>query len=168
MFVIKHEIRRDAFRVDQIARFFRAPALIAPLLLGCCTLSATPARADDEDVIDYREHIMKTMDEQAAAIGQIMQQKAPAENLAIHIQILASAAATAKKAFEPKVPGGQAKPDIWVNWPDFAKRLDELKAATAELATSAKDHGLSVTASKIQAALSCKSCHDTYRTEKTK
>jgi cytochrome c556 len=140
-------------------------------VVGCTLLAvftATVARADDQDVIDYREHIMSTLGEQAAAIGQILQQKAPADNFAVHVQILAITAATAKKAFEPKVPGGEAKPDIWAHWPDFAKRLDDLTAATADLAKTAKAGGIAAAAPKIQAALTCKSCHDTYRLEKKK
>jgi cytochrome c556 len=135
------------------------------LLLVAVTAS-TSARADDQDVIDYREHVMKTMGEQAAAIGQILQQKAPAENFAIHVQILAITAATAKKAFEPKVPGGESKPDVWARWTDFAKRLDDLTAATAELASTAKNGGAAAAGPKVQSALTCKSCHDIYRTEK--
>jgi cytochrome c556 len=129
--------------------------------------AASAAHADDQDVIDYREHIMKTMGEQAAAIGQILQQKAPAENFATHAQILAITAATAKKAFEPKVPGGEAKPDVWAQWPDFVKRLDELTAATADLARIAKTGGMAAAAPKVQ-TLPCKSCHDTYRAEMKK
>jgi len=140
--------------------------------IGCAILVAatasTLARADDQDVIDYREHIMKTMGEQAAAISQILQQKAPAENFAIHVQILAITAATAKKAFEAKVLGGEAKPDVWVHWADFAKRLDDLTAATADLASTAKAGGAAAAAPKVQAALTCKTCHDTYRVEKKK
>jgi cytochrome c556 len=142
------------------------------LVIGCAILIATTAstlaRADDQDVIDYREHIMKTMGEQAAAIGQILQQKAPAENFAVHVQILAVTAATAKVAFEPKVLGGEAKPDVWLHWADFAKRLDDLTAATADLANVAKAGGAAAAGPKVQAALSCKSCHDTYRVEKKK
>lgn len=140
--------------------------------IGCAILVAatasTLARADDQDVIDYREHIMKTMGEQAAAISQILQQKAPADNFAIHVQILAVTAATAKKAFESKVLGGEAKPDVWTHWADFAKRLDDLTAATADLANTAKSGGLAAAAPKVQAALTCKSCHETYRVDKKK
>jgi cytochrome c556 len=126
------------------------------------------ARADDQDVIDYRVHVMKTMGEQAAAIGQILQQKAPAENFAAHAQILAITAATAKKAFESKTPGGEAKPEVWTQWPDFAKRLDELAASTAELAELAKTGGPTAAAPRVKAALTCKNCHETYRAEKKK
>jgi cytochrome c556 len=131
-------------------------------------MASGSARADDQDVIDYREHIMRTVEEQAAAITQILQQKAPAENFAIHAQILAITAATAKKAFEPKVLGGEAKGDVWVHWTDFAKRLDDLTAATADLASTAKAGGIAAAAPKAQAALICKSCHDIYCVEKKK
>ena len=141
-------------------------------VLGCTFLvvvtASTLARADDQDVIDYREHIMKTMGEQVAAMSQIVQQKAPADNFATHVQILAITAARAKKAFEPKVLGGEAKPVVWAQWPDFAKRLDDLTAATAELANTAKAGGVAAAQPKMQAALTCKSCHDTYRVEKKK
>jgi cytochrome c556 len=122
--------------------------------------------ADDQEVVDYREHIMKTMGEQAAAIGMILQQKAPADNFAVHVQILAVTAATAKKAFEPKVQGGNAKPEVWTNWTDFAQRLDALTMATADLAKLAQSGGVAAAGSKVQATLTCKGCHDTYRVPK--
>jgi cytochrome c556 len=124
-------------------------------------------RAEDQDAIDYRRHIMATLSEEAAALGQILQKKAPAEDFATHAQILAITAATAKKAFEPKAPGGDAKPAVWTNWSDFAKRLDDLTAATADLAKTAKEGGTAAAAPKVEAALTCNSCHDTYR-EKAK
>jgi cytochrome c556 len=146
----------------------------AHFAIGCAILVAattsTLARADDQDVIDYRQHIMNTMEEQSAAISQILQQKAPAENFAPHVQILAITAATAKKAFESKVLGGEAKADVWAHWADFAKRLDDLTAATAALASTAKAGGgaAAAAAPKVQTALICKSCHDIYCVEKKK
>jgi cytochrome c556 len=140
-------------------------SLIIPLSL---LVLVTSVRADDQDVIDYREHIMKTMGEQADAIGMILEHKAPADNLATHVRILAISASTAKQAFEPKVLGGEAKANVWAQWPDFAKRLDALSAATSDLAKVATDGGLAAVASKADAAFTCKSCHDTYREEKKK
>ena len=75
-------------------------------------------------------------------------------------------AATAKKAFEPNVPGGDAKPEVWANWKDFSKRLDDLTAATAELAKTAKAGGIAAAGPKVQDALTCKGCHDVYREKK--
>jgi cytochrome c556 len=141
---------------------------ITCLVLAAAMLPLVAALADDQDTIDYRQDIMKSMGEQTAAIAQILEHKAPPDNFGVHTQILAITAATAKKAFEPKVPGGEAKPEVWAKWADFAKRLDELTAATADLAKTAVSSGIPATAPKVQAALTCKSCHDVYRREQQK
>jgi cytochrome c556 len=135
------------------------------LILVVLLSAAATAQADDQDVIDYRRHIMHTLGEQAAVLGMILEQRAPATNLATHAQILAVTASTAKKAFEPNVAGGEAKPEVWSQWPDFAKRLDALVAASGELAKAAKAGNAAATAPKMK-DLGCKSCHDTYRKPK--
>jgi cytochrome c556 len=124
------------------------------------------AVAQDQESIDYRSHIMKTMGEQVQAMGQMRQDKISSENFAVHAQILALAAATAKMAFTPKIVGGKSKADVWANWDDFSKRLDALAASTADLAKTAKEGGMAAAAPKMQAALTCKGCHDLYREEK--
>lgn len=129
-------------------------------------LAALPGRADDQDVIDYRQHIMKTMGEQMGAIGMILQNKVPPDNLALHLKVLAVTATQAKSAFEPKVPGGDAKPGVWTDWQDFSKRLDELVAATADLAASAQHDSVAQIGAKLASTLKCKGCHDTYRVPK--
>jgi cytochrome c556 len=122
---------------------------------------ATPLRvvADDEDTIDYRRHVMASLGEQMDALAMIVQHRAPADNFAVHAQTLAIIAATEKKAFEPKVPGGKSKPEVWSQWADFSKRMDALVASTAELA---KAGGVATAGAKVDAASMCKSCHDTY------
>jgi cytochrome c556 len=118
--------------------------------------------ADDQDVIDYRQHVMKSMGEQLAAIHMILDKKAPADNLAVHMKVLAVTATQAEKAFEPKVQGGNSKPAVWSSWPDFAKRLDTLVASTSELAKTAQSGGAVALGPKLESALNCQSCHDTY------
>lgn len=132
---------------------------LASLILA---MAALPGRADDQDVIDYREHVMKTLGEQMGAVGMILEKKAPADNLALHLKVIAVTATQAKKAFEPKVLGGNAKPEVWSNWPDFSKRLDELVAATAEVAASGQHDSPAAVGEKLK-AVKCKSCHETYR-----
>jgi cytochrome c556 len=152
----------------------RATRLIA-LAAGLASLGALalPAlvRADNQDVIDYREHIMKTMAAQADAIELIVQHKLPADddsNIPAHAKALALAASTAKAAFAMNVPGGQAKPNVWTDSADFNKRMDELAANTDALAKAADSGGVEAVASRIQSALTCKSCHDQYREQKKK
>lgn len=136
-------------------------------VIAAAPIAASFAADDaDQETIDYRKHAMRTMAEQVAAMGQMAQGKVPGDNFAVHAQILAIAASTAKKAFEPKVAGGESKPDVWAKWDDFSKRLDALSAATADLAATAKSGGMAAAAPKMQAALTCKGCHDIYREAK--
>jgi cytochrome c556 len=146
-------------------------------------LLPTVVSADDQDVIDYREHIMNTLNEQAAALGMILSTAVPGDNMAAHLQVIALTAQIALKAFEPKVAGGEAKPEVWstcppaakataptVCWGDFSRRMNEFAQRSAEAAALAKgksydDPALSA---KIIDALSCKSCHEIYRNEKKK
>jgi len=144
----------------------RLGTIVNGLAMVAVLAASSAVRADNEDTVEYRKHVMKTMGEQAAAIGMILQKKAPADNFATHVKILAITAATAKKAFEPKVPGGDAKPEVWANWADFSKRLDALTAATDDLANTAASGGVSAVEPKMQAAMTCKSCHDNYRVPK--
>jgi cytochrome c556 len=124
------------------------------------------ARADDKDVIEYRKHIMNTLNEQSAALGQILSTVVPDDNAAAHINAIALTASTALKAFEPKVPGGQAKPDVWANWTDFSKRMNEFAQKTAQAAKVAKEQGKEAALSNILDQLTCKSCHEVYREDK--
>ena len=137
--------------------------LVAVLMLGVFALATLPSRADDQDVIDYRTHVMKTLGEQMGAIGMILENKAPPDNFATHLKVLAVTATQAKKAFEPKVPGGNAKPEVWAHWADFSKGLDELVATTADLAAAAQHDNVATVGAKLRSTLKCKGCHDTYR-----
>jgi cytochrome c556 len=70
--------------------------------------AVTGASADSADAIDYRQHIMKALNEQAGALGEILSGAVPDDNVLAHLDALALTASTALKAFEAKVPGGEA------------------------------------------------------------
>lgn len=132
-------------------------------MLAAMLAASTIAVADDQDAIDYRQHVMKTLGEQLAAIDMILARKAPADSFAVHVKVIAVTATQAKKAFETKVPGGNSKPEVWSNWADFAKRLDALAASSDELAKAAKDASAAATVGpKINSTLDCESCHKVY------
>ncbi len=139
-------------------------------ILSCsCALlcAALPVLASDQDVVQYREAVMKTMNEQVAALGEIASEVVPDDNLVAHMNILALTASTALKAFEPKVPGGEAKPEVWANWADFSKRMTAFAQETAAGAKIAKEQGKDAALVQlINYADSCKGCHDMYRQEK--
>jgi cytochrome c556 len=85
------------------------------------------------------------------------------------MDVLAMTAQTALKAFEPKVPGGEAKPEIWSNWADFSKRMTEFAQQSAAGAKIAKEQGKDAALVQlVNLADDCKGCHETYRQEKEK
>lgn len=136
--------------------------IVQGVALAALLAVSASVSADDQDVVDYRQHVMKSMGEQLAAIHMILDKKAPADNLAVHMKVLAVTATQAEKAFEPKVPGGNSKPAVWSNWPDFAKQLDTLVASTSELAKTAQSGGAAALGPKLESGLNCQSCHNTY------
>jgi cytochrome c556 len=126
----------------------------------------TPAQADDEDVREYREHIMKSLNAQAAVLGQIVSYAVPPDNLQAHLDTIALLASTALEAFEPKVPGGEAKPEVWSQWPDFSKRMREFADKTAAAAKLGHTASPEEALSNMLDVMDCKSCHEVYRDEK--
>lgn len=133
--------------------------------LAALALLPGAAAADDQDVIDYRKHIMQTLHAQTSALGMIMSGAIPDDNVIAHIDTLAITAATALKSFEPKVEGGDAKPEVWTNWEDFAARMNEFAAKTAQMAKTAHEQGKDEALLQAVDALSCKGCHDDYNTK---
>jgi cytochrome c556 len=140
-------------------RIFAVPLLALALL----PMGST---ADDQDVIDYRKHIMATLDAQVAALGMIMAGAIPDDNVVAHLDIIAATAATALKAFEPKVEGGGSKPEVWAQWDDFSQRMNDFAARTAAMAKTAHEQGKDEALLQAMDVLSCKQCHDTYRVKK--
>jgi cytochrome c556 len=136
-------------------------------LISCsCALllAAVPVLASDQDVIQYREAIMNTLNEQSAALGQMASDVVPDGDLVTDMNILALTASTALKAFQAKVPGGKAKPDVWANWADFSKRMNDFAQMTAAGAKVAKEQGKDAALVQlVNYADACKGCHDMYR-----
>ncbi len=128
------------------------------------------AQADDQDIMNYRKQVMTTLGQQAAAMNMTLQGKAPAEQFVSHVKTMHLAITQAKKAFEPKVVGdgsiGSAKAEVWANWADFSKRIDEQVVKLAALEKAAVEGGAAKAGPMIQASLDCQSCHKMYRVPK--
>lgn len=141
-------------------------AVTLGVTLGATLLLPLVGHTDDKDVVDYRQHIMKSLEHQTAALGQILSGAGPTENTVAHMETLALTASIALKSFEAKVPGGAAKPEVWKDWADFTKRMKEFADKSAEMAKVAREQGPDQAAMLVIEALPCKSCHDVYRDEK--
>ena len=138
----------------------------AAVVLGVTLLLPLVGQADDKDVVEYRQRIMKSLQEQTAAFGQILSGAGPTENTQAHMEALALSASIALKAFEAKVPGGEAKAEVWSNWADFSKRMKDFADKTAHMAKTGREQGTDAAVMEVLEALTCKSCHDLYRDEK--
>jgi cytochrome c556 len=136
------------------------------IAVGAMMLLPVVCIADNKDVVDYRQHIMKSMEQQTAALGQILSGVGPADNTVAHMEAIASLASIAQKSFEPKVPGGAAKPEVWKDWADFSRRMKEFADKSADMAKTGREQGAEQAAMKVIEALPCKGCHDVYRDEK--
>ncbi|MHB1206556.1 MAG: c-type cytochrome [Rhodospirillaceae bacterium] len=135
-------------------------------LMAAVLVTPSVVRADDKDVIDYRQHIMKTLQEQTAIIGQLVSGAAPEENLKYHAEAISLAAKIALKSFEAKVPGGESKPEVWSKWDDFSKRMKAFSTAADKLADSTqKGASMAEVTAMLVEVLPCKECHDVYREE---
>lgn len=112
-------------------------------LVSAAVLVLSPAAwaLEDKDVIDYRQRIMNTLGEQSGALGEALSTAIPADNLVAHLDAIALSAATALKSFEPKVQGGESKPEVWSNWADFQKRMQAFAENTVMVAQKARTGG---------------------------
>jgi cytochrome c556 len=138
-------------------------ALLLPLLAFGVHQAA---RAEDQDVIDYRQLIMKQLDAESAAIGMIVSGQIPADSLAFQARALANSASSALKAFEPKVAGGEAKPEVWAKWDDFSKRMQAFVQKSEEMAKASEGGNVQKVTDLMIDALPCKACHNVYRQKK--
>jgi cytochrome c556 len=143
-----------------------AAVLLLSLLSSAAQQSARAQDSDPQDVITYRELIMKELEAEAAALGLMVAGQIPPDNLTLQAKAAAASARSALKAFEPKVPGGEAKPEVWANWADFAKRMQSLAQGAEEMAKASEGNNLQAVSGLIVTALPCKECHDTYRNKK--
>ena len=153
---------RGGYPGECVMRFGKKLVCLAAFMMVPAFATA-PAQYGDKDVIEYRKHIMSALNEQSKAIGQILAGTVPDDNAVAHLESLALTASVALKAFEPKAEGGEANPEVWSNWADFSKRMNELARKTADMAKVAREKGKDAGMQSIADALTCKSCHDVYR-----
>jgi cytochrome c556 len=134
--------------------------------LGAAMCATNAQALEDQDVIDYRQHIMKALDAQTAALGMVVSTQVPNDNLVAHLEAIAVIAKTSLKSFEEKVQGGESQPAVWQDWADFSKRMNEFAEKTAQLAETGRTRGQDAVMVDMVSALSCKGCHDVYRKKK--
>lgn len=136
------------------------------LSVNIMSLGALAADDKDKDAIAYRQHVMRALDAQTAAVGMIVSGAIPEDNLVSHLDSIAVMASGAITTFDAKVLGGESSPDVWAKWPDFSQRMKAFAEGTAKAAKVAREQGRDAVMGELASALSCKSCHDLYRQKK--
>src|ERR1700743_3303731 len=91
--------------------------------IAATLLAPVVASADDKDVIDYRQHLMNTLDAQSQVVGQMLSGVTPDKHGADHLRIIALIASLCPKAFDAHVEGGQSKPEVWSKHDDFNAKV---------------------------------------------
>lgn len=128
--------------------------------------STAPSKAEADGIIFERQNIMLQIGKDAELLGDIAAGIKPPDKLAEVTKSIAESAEAAKGAFEPNVPGGRAKPEVWSNWPDYSRRMSEFSANAKQLAALGAKGDLSGVTNALGTALPCKECHDVYRAPK--
>jgi len=145
-------------------------ALLVPALALTTSLGAPAdaaeggmSKAEADGIIFERQNLMLQFDKDAELLGEIAAGLKPKDKLGEVTQSIAETVAGAKAAFEPNVPGGRSKPEVWSNWADYGRRLDDLDMNAKQMAEFGAKGDLTSVTNMLGGALQCKECHDLYR-----
>ncbi len=137
-------------------------ALLAGFALAATALYAAD-RTDPNAIA--RASLMDSIGGATKVLGGMAGGKTPFDAAAAATAKAALVEASAKIADTFKEQGGadpadEAKPEIWANWDDFAKKAEALSTAAAALDASSLE---SVQAGMGAVGGACKDCHSAYR-----
>lgn len=144
-----------------------APKFTRPLLLAGFALAATALYAADRTDPNAiaRAELMGVIGKNTKALGDMAGGKTAFDAATAEAAKAALAEAAAKIPDTFKEQGGpdpadEAKPEIWANWDDFAKKAAALATAATALDPASLE---SVQAGMGAIGGACKDCHSTYR-----
>jgi cytochrome c556 len=132
--------------------------LLAPMALQA---------AEPEDIIKYRQNMMKAVGGHTSAAGAIVQGKVDYKHqLAEHARALQALTRDIPALFPKDSDFGEtkAKDDVWSNRAEFEKRATDTKAKVEAFAKATQGgNQQAVEASFKAVGESCKSCHKDFR-----
>lgn len=141
---------------------------------GLCIVSvagAAYAQAKPEDLLKYRQGVMRAVAFQYGPLTGVAKGEAPwSPAMARKAVNLAALAVIAGDVFPPasqNIPHSDAKPEIWSKADDFKKALAAFQAETAKLATLARAGNADAIKAQIPAVgKACGGCHDDFRVKR--
>jgi cytochrome c556 len=138
-------------------------------LAAVAVVFSTPASAQfqkPEDAIKYRQNAMFIKGQHFGRIGAMVNGRVPfdAKLVAENADVVAMMAGLVLPGYGPGTEGGKAKSEIWKDQAKFKELADAGQAEANKLAAAAKTGNLdNVKAVFSVTAGTCKSCHDTFR-----
>lgn len=148
----------------------RFPTLRPAVALVALSLAVGISHASKiDDAVYYREGVMNVFawntDQMAAMVkGEVPFDRTVFQGYAAD---LASAAALNLLPGFPEdsaTDDSDARDEIWLNWPDFESKLQQLRTESAKLAKVAEDGDEAAIKAQLDATRrACKSCHDDYK-----
>lgn len=143
---------------------------VGMFILGSCTLfgAAAQAESDPEDIIKYRQNVMKATGAHMAAAGAILQGKVGfKKDLAYHAQALQAIGSDIPALFPKGSDFGDTKAldGVWSKRADFEKRAKDTKAKADAFAKAAGGDAKVALAKFKELSDSCKACHKDFRKE---
>jgi cytochrome c556 len=128
---------------------------------------AAPAnKADAEGIIFERQQIMLQLGKDSEVLGDIAAGTRKPDDMAKVAHSIAQGARDSLAAFQPNVPGGRSKPEVWSNWPDFKQRMEAFATNADKMAKIADTGSVPAVIEVMSQGLPCKDCHDVYRAPK--
>lgn len=147
-------------------------AKIGSLCLLMATALAVHAESQPEDIIKYRQNVMKSNGAHTAAIAAIVQGKVEyKDRLADHAKAVQTFTKNIPALFPPGSDFGdtEALDSVWKNRAGFEKAAKNTEQKAAALAqAAAKGDPKSVGPKLKELADSCKACHKDFRKEEQK
>ena len=144
------------------------PFLATLLLMAFLPLATVGGAAPaPEDLVKYRQNVMKAQGGHAGAAALILRGKVDyMPQLIDHARALAASTATVKDIFPEGSDVGDtaAKPEIWQQPEEFSKAsVDAEKAAAAFLQSVESGNKEEMAARFKDLGQACKGCHDKFR-----
>lgn len=127
------------------------------------TKSAVRKLGQEVDSIEYRQQLMRIVDAQTSAIGQILSATVPEDNFATHLEIVSITASLASSAFERGAVGGDTLPRAWEEKDRFLQMMQDFSGNALKASRIAQQDGMAAAAVMVIDALPCRQCHDVYR-----
>jgi cytochrome c556 len=141
--------------------------IFATAMLAVSSMTMTAwAEDDSEEVIKYRQKVMKSLGAHNGAVSSIIKGRVSYKNhLEMHARAIADAAATILALFPEGSDFGEtkAKPEVWGKRAEFEKAAKNSEQAAADFlkAVKGKDKDLGPAYKKL--GESCKECHKQFR-----